>query len=94
MCSMKMHQDFVDIFQIIQIEKEDFSEKAKLLSEGWNYEGVAFNSASTDDVQQYRLHNPNASCGAYHFTGSTEERDLLISFGWEYQGIGFYSCVR
>ena len=35
-----------------------------------------------DQVPQYRLHNPNAKRGGYHFTGSTEERDLLISFGW------------
>ena len=72
----------------------DEAEKAKLLSEGWNYEGVAFNSAGEDEVAQYRLHNPNATCGAYHFTGSKEERDILINAGWEYQGIGWYSCLR
>lgn len=72
----------------------DEAEKAKLLSEGWNYEGVAFNSAGEDEVAQYRLHNPNATCGAYHFTGSKEERDILIAAGWEYQGIGWYSCIR
>ena len=72
----------------------DENEKAKLLSEGWNYEGVAFNSAGEDEVAQYRLHNPNATCGAYHFTGSKEERDILINAGWEYQGIGWYSCLR
>ena len=72
----------------------DNAEKTKLLNEGWNYEGVAFNSASTNDVPQYRLHNPNASCGAYHFTGSPDERDILISEGWEYQGIGFYSLEK
>ncbi|MBP3324509.1 MAG: leucine-rich repeat protein [Clostridia bacterium] len=72
----------------------DEAEKAKLLSEDWNYEGVAFNSAGEDEVAQYRLHNPNATCGAYHFTGSKEERDILIAAGWEYQGIGWYSCLR
>jgi len=55
---------------------------------------VAFNSAGTDEVPQYRLHNPNAKRGGYHFTGSPEERDLLISLGWIDQGIGWYSCVE
>ena len=72
----------------------DEAEKEKLLSENWNYEGVAFNSAGEDEIPQYRLHNPNASCGAYHFTGSEEERDILIAEGWEYQGIGFYSSLK
>ena len=72
----------------------DEAEMNKLLDKGWNYENVAFNSAGTDEVPQYRLHNPNSKRGAYHFTGSQEERDLLISFGWEYQGIGWYSCLE
>ena len=70
----------------------DEAEKDKLLSWGWNYEGVAFNSAGTDEVAQYRLRNPNAKRGAYHFTGSVDERDRLVSFGWVYEGIGWYSC--
>ena len=61
------------------------------LSAGWNYEGIAFNSGFENEVPQYRLHNPNATRGAYHFTASTQERDFLISVGWEYQGIGWYS---
>ena len=70
----------------------DEAEKSRLIGAGWNYEGVAFNSAFDYEVPQYRLHNPNARRGAYHFTGSKEERDHLISLGWEYQGIGWYSC--
>ena len=70
----------------------DEAEKEKLLAEGWVLEGVAFNSGREDEVAQYRLHNPNAGIGAYHFTASSEERDMLISLGWEYQGIGFYTC--
>ena len=57
----------------------------------WTYEGIAFNSAFENEVPQYRLHNPNATRGAYHFTASAEERDTLIAAGWEYQGIGWYS---
>ena len=66
-------------------------EKDNLVSVGWNYEGIAFNSGFENEVPQYRLHNPNATRGAYHFTASLEERDMLISLGWEYQGIGWYS---
>ena len=57
----------------------------------WLYEGIAFNSAFENEVPQYRLHNPNVTRGAYHFTASEEERDILIAAGWEYQGIGWYS---
>ena len=72
----------------------DEDEMNRLLAQGWNYERVAFNSGGEDEVPQYRLHNPNAKRGAYHFTGEAEERDHLISLGWEYQGIGWYSCLR
>lgn len=49
----------------------DESEKATLMASGWNYEGIAFNSDPNMEVPQYRLHNPYASRGAYHFTAST-----------------------
>jgi len=69
----------------------DVNEKDALLAAGWNYEGIAFNSGFENEVPQYRLHNPNATVGAYHFTASAEERDNLLNAGWEYQGIGWYS---
>ncbi len=58
----------------------------------WTYEGIAFNSAYDTEVPQYRLRNPNATRGAYHFTASTQERDNLIAAGWIYEGIGFYTA--
>ena len=67
-------------------------EKAKLLAEGWNYEGIAFNSGYETEVPQYRLWNPNVSVGAYHFTASQAEREVLLAAGWQDQGIGFYTC--
>ena len=70
----------------------DVKEKDMLIAQGWNYEGIAFNSASEYEVVQYRLHNPNENRGAYHFTGSEEERQNLIRAGWEDQGIGWYSA--
>ena len=72
----------------------DEAEKNKLVAQGWELEGIAFNSAYDTEVPQYRLHNPNETRGAYHFTASTEERDALIAAGWEYQGIGFYSSWK
>ena len=72
----------------------DVAEKDKLMAEGWNYEGIAFNSAYDTEAVQHRLHNPNASVGAYHFTFSEEEMNNLIAAGWEYQGIGWYSCWK
>ena len=69
----------------------DVEEMNMLLAQGWNYEGVAFNSGFENEVPQYRLHNPNATRGAYHFTASEEEKANLIAAGWEYQGIGWYS---
>ena len=74
-------------------------EKTTLLAQGWQYEGVAFNSAADTEVPQYRVWNPNAYTipgkrGAWHFTGSIEERDWLVSLGWQDQGIGWYSSAR
>ena len=70
----------------------DVKEMNELLAAGWNYEGIAFNSGFENEVPQYRLHNPNATVGAYHFTASQEERANLLAAGWVDQGIGFYSC--
>ena len=60
----------------------------------WLYEGIAFNSAYDTEVPQYRLRNPNATRGAYHFTSSAIERDNLIAAGWIYEGICFYSSWK
>ena len=60
----------------------------------WLYEGIAFNSAYDTEVPQYRLRNPNATRGAYHFTSSTVERDNLIAAGWISEGICFYSSWK
>ena len=72
----------------------DRVEVYKLLNNGWNYENVAWNSAKQDEVPQYRLRNPNATVGRYHFTSSQEERDWLISLGWIDEGIGWYSSLK
>ena len=68
-------------------------ERENLVAVGWNYEGVAWNSASENDVPQYRLYNPNAEVGAHHYTTSEEERDHLIGLDWIYEGIGWYGTI-
>ena len=45
-------------------------------------------------THMFRMYNPNATVGAYHFTFSEEEKQNLINAGWEYQGIGWYSCWK
>ena len=77
----------------------DEDEMDSLLDQGWDYENVAFNTASSSQVPQYRLWNPNVNYdngerGAWHFTGSVDERDWLISLGWQDQGIGWYSTLN
>ena len=72
----------------------DEAEKDALIAAGWEFEGVAFNSCPREEVPQYRLRNPNATRGAYHFTASREEKDSLIAAGWIYEGIGFYTCLQ
>ena len=61
---------------------------------GWQYEGVAWNSASSSNIPMYRLFNPNADCGSHHYTGSMEEREFLVSLGWIYEGIGWYGTLK
>ena len=65
-----------------------------LVNAGWNYEGVAWNSAPDTEVPQYRLWNPNADLGSHHYTGSLEERRILLEAGWVDEGIGWYSSYR
>ena len=59
-----------------------------LVSYGWLYEGVAWNTP-VKGVMVYRLYNPNAFTGAHHYTPSDEERDYLVSLGWQYEGVAW-----
>ena len=78
------------------ISNDEHNGKELYTCEGraWLYEGIAFNSAYDTEVPQYRLRNPNATRGAYHFTSSAEERDNLIAAGWISEGICFYSSLK
>jgi len=72
----------------------DEAEIAQKTAGDWHVEGVAFNSAPDTEVAQYRLWNPNAVRGAWHFTSDAGERAMLISVGWQDQGIGWYSTLK
>ena len=70
-------------------------EKDLLVSLGWKYEGVAWNSAPADTGKPlYRLYNPNAESGSHHYTMSEVERDFLESIGWQYEGIAWYGLNK
>jgi len=72
----------------------DQAEIDQLVAGDWNIEGVAFNSAAESEVPQYRLWNPNAVRGAWHFTSDEGERNVLLEAGWQDQGIGWYSTMK
>ena len=67
-----------------------------LRGEGWQYEGVAWNSAAAieENIPQFRLYNPNAECGIHHYTSSEEERDNLVALGWIYEGLAWYGTLQ
>ena len=66
------------------------SEKAMLVSVGWNYEGTAWTAPVSSGTPVYRMYNPNA--GDHHYTTNAAERDMLKNAGWNYEGIGWYSA--
>ena len=68
---------------------KDESEKAGLVKEGWNDEGIGWIAPVTSDTPVYRLYNANA--GDHHYTMNKNERDGLIVAGWNDEGIGWYS---
>ena len=72
----------------------DEAEIARKTAGDWRVEGVAFNSAAATEIPQYRLWNPNAVRGAWHFTSDAGERAMLIAAGWQDQGIGWYSTRK
>lgn len=65
------------------------NERDKLVSCGWNYEGIGWFAPVSSDTPVYRLYNPNS--GDHHYTCSASERDYLAEVGWAYEGIGWYS---
>ena len=67
------------------------TERADLITLGWNHEGIGWYAPPTSQTPVYRLNNPFANGGDHHYTMSAEERDACVEAGWEYEGIGWYS---
>lgn len=66
----------------------DAHEKEILVSNGWNYEGVIFNSDIGKRIPVYRLY-----CAPYHlWTTDYNEYATLPSAGWSQEGIAFYAA--
>ena len=70
---------------------KDESEKAGLVKEGWNDEGVGWIAPVTSKTPVYRLYNANA--GDHHYTLKEEEKDNLISAGWNFEGLSGHPFV-
>ncbi|MCR5048812.1 MAG: hypothetical protein K6A37_07640 [Saccharofermentans sp.] len=49
---------------------------------------ISFTASYLDDVEMYRLYNPNSS--EHFYTADEGERGYLINLGWDDEGIGWY----
>ena len=68
----------------------DVSERDRLVSVGWSYEGVGWVAPVSGDPV-YRLYNGHVRGGDHHYTTSASERDSLVRAGWSYEGVGWRS---
>lgn len=68
---------------------KDESEKAGLVKEGWNDEGIGWIAPEISSTPVYRLYNVNT--GDHHYTTDSFERTNCINAGWNDEGIGWYS---
>ena len=57
----------------------DVSERDRLVSVGWSYEGVGWRSGGS--VPVYRQYNPYARTGTHNYTADGSENDRLVSVG-------------
>lgn len=69
----------------------DKTERADLITCGWNPEGIGWYAPPKSNAPVYRLNNPFVYGGDHHYTMSAEERDECIEAGWVSEGIGWYS---
>jgi hypothetical protein len=66
------------------------AESDKIKSQGWNYEGTAWQvSNSTNSKPVYRHYSP--SRGRHFYTTNKAESDKIKSQGWNYEGIAWYA---
>ncbi len=64
-------------------------ERSTLISNYWDYEGVAWKAPGSSDTPVYRLYNKYS--GEYHYTLNAAEKDMLVGRGWNYEMVGWYS---
>ena len=65
-------------------------ERFFLSMNGWNDEGIAWETLQIADTPVYRLYNPGT--GQHHYTKSEQEKAILtIWCGWNDEGISFYT---
>ena len=62
---------------------------ASRVDEGWELEGVCWNSAE-DGVPMYEFYDPKAKVRRHFYTANETERDALITNGWVFEGIAWY----
>ncbi len=68
----------------------DLNESNRIRTQGWNYEGIAWDvSSSTTSKPVYRHYNP--SRGRHFFTTSLTESNAIRNQGWNYEGIAWYA---
>ena len=66
------------------------AESDKIKSQGWNYEGIAWQvSSSPNSKPVYRHYSP--SRGRHFYTTNKAESDKIKSQGWNYEGIAWYA---
>ncbi len=69
---------------------QDSAERDTMVSNGWNYEGVAWYAPLTSDYPVYRFYNPNN--GDHMYASSQDECESLEASGWQREeGVAFYS---
>ncbi|MDG4529732.1 hypothetical protein [Streptococcus suis] len=67
----------------------DENEVIVLQIRGWNYDGVAWNTAKVGNIPVYRLYHPILKVHLY--TKDKNEYKVLSSRGWSQEGTSFYS---
>lgn len=65
---------------------QNISERNKLISQGHQYEGVAWESPVQGAAPVYRIYSPE---GRHFWTTNSKERDNLVRIGWRDEGVSW-----
>ncbi|MDH6363422.1 hypothetical protein M2139_000397 [Enterococcus sp. PF1-24] len=73
------------------LSEKEYEEVAEA---GWKKEGSTFFSNEEEEVEIFRVFNPNAQGpGSHHYTVYGEERDGLVDLGWTDEAVAFYGMA-